>query len=144
TPDSVVDSLARLYRRGRRRMDVASQSGEDVDFHAWRKSTKDLWYAVRLFEPAWPAPLGALAEELHTLSQLLGDDHDLVILRDGLAAAGGDEPALTPRVETAIRRRQRALRTEALTAGNRLWAEKPRDFAARILVYWQNWRSAAS
>src|SRR6185503_4258035 len=143
TPDSVVDSLARLYRRGRRRMDVASQSGEDVDFHAWRKSTKDLWYAVRLFEPSWLGPLGALAEELHALSQLLGDDHDLVILRDGLAAAGGDPPALTPRVQSAIAKRQRALRSEALAAGERLWAEKPRDFAARIVAYWQNWRSGA-
>ena len=72
------------------------------DFHAWRKATKDLWYAVRLFEPAWPGPLDALAAELHALSQLLGDEHDLTVLRGALGDAGGDPPLLTPRLERAI------------------------------------------
>ena len=142
TPDSVAESLARLYRRGRRRMEAAATSGDDTDFHAWRKSTKDLWYATRLFAPAWPGPLDSLAEELHAVSQLLGDDHDLTILRAALVTAGEDPPALTPRIERAITRRQRTLRAEALIAGKRLWAEKPRDFAARIVTYWQSWRSA--
>jgi CHAD domain-containing protein len=144
TPDAVAASLARLYRRGRQRMAAAADSGDDADFHAWRKSTKDLWYAVRLFAPAWPGPLGAHAEELHALSRLLGDEHDLTVLRAALIAAAEDPPALTPRLERAIGRRQRTLRSEALVAGRRLWAEKPRDFAARIVSYWQSWRNAPS
>ncbi|HEV8242277.1 MAG TPA: CHAD domain-containing protein [Thermoanaerobaculia bacterium] len=143
TPESVTESLARVYRRGKRRMKAAYANGEAADFHAWRKSTKDLWYAVRLFEPAWPGPLGTLAAAIHELSQLLGDEHDLTVLRDALAAAGGDPPLLTPRLQRAIARRQRRLRERAREAGNRLWAEKPRTFARRILDYWQGWHRTA-
>ena len=141
-PDAVAASLARLYRRGKRRMETAFASGEATDFHAWRKSTKDLWYAVRLFEPAWSGLLGSLAGELHELSQVLGDEHDLSVLRDALADVGGDPPLLTARLQRAIARRQRRLRERAREAGDRLWAEKPRAFAGRILDYWQAWHRA--
>src|ERR1051325_6118849 len=87
TPESVAGSLARIYRRGKRRMETAFASDAAPDFHAWRKSTKDLWYAVRLFEPAWPGPLGTLATEIHELSQILGDEHDLTVLHEALANA---------------------------------------------------------
>ena len=143
TPESVAESLARIYRRGKRRMEAAFASDAAPDFHAWRKSTKDLWYAVRLFEPAWPDPLGILAGEIHELSQLLGGEHDLTVLRDALANAGGDPPLLTARIDRAIARRQRRLRERAHEAGDRLWAEKPRAFAYRILDYWQAWHRAA-
>ncbi|HXT19610.1 MAG TPA: CHAD domain-containing protein [Thermoanaerobaculia bacterium] len=143
TPDTVAASLARIYRRGKRRMEEAAASDDAVDYHAWRKSAKDLWYAVRLFEPAWPGPLGTLAAELHELSQTLGEEHDLTVLRSGLSDAGGDPPLLTARLERAIARRQRRLRQRAREAGERIWAEKPRAFAERILGYWQGWHRAA-
>lgn len=143
TPESVAGSLARIYRRGKRRMQAAYASDAAPDFHAWRKSTKDLWYAVRLFEPAWPGPLGTLATEIHGLSQILGDEHDLTVLHDALADAGGDPPLLTARIERAIARRQRRLRERAHDAGDRVWAEKPRAFAERILDYWRGWHHAA-
>jgi hypothetical protein len=45
---------------------------------------KDLWYQERLLKPAWPAALGAQADEAHALSDLLGDDHDLAVLGEHL------------------------------------------------------------
>ncbi len=124
-------------------MEAALDSDAAADYHAWRKSTKDLWYAVRLFEPAWPGPLGTLAEEVHELSDVLGDEHDLTVLRQALADAGGNPPLLTPRLDRAIARRQRRLRERAHEAGERLWAEKPRAFAKRVLGYWQGWHRMA-
>jgi CHAD domain-containing protein len=143
TPESVADSLARIYRSGDRRMEAALDSDAAADYHAWRKATKDLWYAVRLFEPAWPGPLGILAGEVHELSDVLGEEHDLTVLREALADAGGNPPLLTPRLDRAIARRQGRLREHARAAGERLWAEKPRAFANRVLGYWQGWHRLA-
>jgi CHAD domain-containing protein len=132
--DAVEGALARLYRRGRRAMRAARTSGGEDDYHRWRHDAKDLWYAVRLFEAAWPGPLAALAEELRSLSLLLGEEHDLTVLRTTLAAT--EPPLLTSRLARAIARRQRRLRQEAQGAGERLWAERPQAFAARIRTYW--------
>src|ERR1044072_7989196 len=92
TAPSVAASLARIYRRGKQRMDAAVASDDATGYHAWRKSTKDLWYAVRLFEPAWPGPLGILAGEVHELSQVLGEEHDLTVLRAPLKDAAAPRP----------------------------------------------------
>lgn len=139
---TVAQALERSYRRGRRAMRASAETGHDDDYHRWRQETKDLWYAVRLFEGAWPGPLGALAGELHALSQVLGEDHDLAVLR---ALIGASDPSLlTPRLARAIGRRQKNLRTRAHAAGARLWAEKPGDFAGRILGYWESWRERGS
>jgi CHAD domain-containing protein len=146
-PEVVASALARIHRRGRDAMQTAYATGHDEAFHDWRHQTKDLWYAVRLFEGAWPGPLGALATELQSLSQCLGEEHDLTVLRAGLAPATdapAEEPSLlTPRVDRAIERRRHELRLEARDAGARLWAESPRDFAKRILGYWSQWHERA-
>ena len=36
--------------------------------------------------------------------------------------------------------RRRALQTEALAIGRRVYAEKPTDFARRVHSYWKAWR----
>ncbi len=141
-PDVVAAALARVYRRGRRAMRAAGASGREEDYHRWRHETKDLWYAVRLFQEAWSRPLGALADELQDLSQLLGDEHDLTVLRATLADSAPSP--LTPRVERAVARRQQRLRQRAHAAGERVWAERPRAFAARILGYWAKRHRAAT
>jgi CHAD domain-containing protein len=147
SPEMVASALARVHRRGRDAMQAAYATGHDEAFHDWRHQTKDLWYAVRLFEGAWPGPLGALAGELQSLSQCLGEEHDLTVLRTGLAPAAdapADAPALlTPRVDRAIERRRHQLRVDAHDAGARLWAESPRDFAKRVLAYWARWHERA-
>jgi len=137
--ETVAAALARIHRRGRDAMLAARASDSEEDHHRWRHEAKDLWYAVRLFEPAWPGPLAALAEELRVVSQTLGEEHDLTVLRETLAAEGGDPPLLTPRIARAIARRQAQLRADAHDLGERLWAERPRAFAARLLRYWRRW-----
>jgi CHAD domain-containing protein len=136
---NVAAALARIHRRGGDAMRAARESGSEEDHHRWRHEAKDLWYAVRLFEPTWAGPLGVLADELRVVSQLLGDEHDLSVLRATLATSGGDPPLLTPRIARAIDRRQRKLRSQAYDLGERLWAERPRAFAARLTSYWQAW-----
>jgi CHAD domain-containing protein len=133
--DDLVAGAARAYGRGRDALAAARDDPTDERMHAWRKRVKDLWYHQRLLAPAWPPVLGAQAEEAHALSELLGDDHDLALLRarieHGTAlgpAAGADAGELLALVDA----RREQLRTQAWPLGERLYAERPKAFARRL------------
>ena len=66
------------------RRTIADPSAENV--HEWRKRAKDIWYQLRIVRRAWPALLGETAGQAHVLADLLGDHHDLAMLREDLAA----------------------------------------------------------
>ncbi len=127
--------LARTYRGGRRAMKAAEKDRGEGDFHEWRKRAKDLWYELRLLSGAWSGPLEATAEEAHKLTELLGDHHDLAVLREDLRERnlGGDETAA---LEAAIGRRQEELAAAAFPLGRRLYAERPKGFSRRMRRYW--------
>lgn len=42
---------------------------------------------VKMFSLLWPAPLNVLEYELHQLTDYLGDDHDLFVLRQAITRA---------------------------------------------------------
>jgi CHAD domain-containing protein len=131
--------LRRTYRRGRRAMGLAAKHSGEADFHAWRKRAKDLWYALRILEQAWPRPLGATADEAHRLSEALGDHHDLALLRADLGRRRlGEEETRT--LARAIDGRQQQLASEALDLGRRLYVEKPKALTRRLRDYWRAWR----
>jgi CHAD domain-containing protein len=133
--------LRRIHQRGRRAMDAALESGRDEAWHEWRKRVKDLWYQLRIVRNAWPEVLDETADQAHELSDLLGDHHDLAVLRDDalerreLLADGELE-----RVLAAISERQDELADKAISLGHRIYAEKPKAFVRRLQSYWQAWR----
>jgi CHAD domain-containing protein len=132
--------LERSYRRGRRAMRKAAGRGSPERMHAWRKRAKDLWYQERLLTAvAGPAVRGQ-AKDLHRLSDLLGDDHDLAVLRRRLAnplpvAADVDG------VVGLIDHRRAELEGEAFSLGARIYAEKPRTFVRRMRSAWRAGRA---
>lgn len=134
---TIAPALARTYRRGRKTM-KAARSGSEDEIHEWRKRAKDLWYELRLLREAWPAPIEAAAEEAHRLSELLGNHHDLAVLREDVGERNLGEGE-TATLEAAIDRRQKELAGEALALGRCLYAERPRDFERRLRRYWQAW-----
>lgn len=138
-------SLRRVYRCGRRAFVAAyaAESGAHA-FHEWRKWVKYLWYEIEIMQDLWPALLLPLADELHTLSGYLGDDHDLVELRqvalhDPSMASVADVPLLLD----LIARRRAELQTAAHPLGQRIFAERPRIFVQRLATYWQAWQMDA-
>jgi len=136
---AVDAAVVRTYRRGRRAMEAAMKGNAEAGFHEWRKRAKDLWYELRLFGNAWPGPLEATAEEAHRLTDVLGDHHDLAVLREDLRERNlGEEE--TVELEAAISHRQAELAVKASTLGHRLYAERPRDFSHRLRRYWEAWR----
>lgn len=132
--DLVDPGLRRTYRGGRRAMKAAKENRGEADFHEWRKRAKDLWYELRLFGDVWPGPLAATADEAHKLTELLGDHHDLALLRDLRERNLGEEE--TAALEAAIDLRQEQLAAAAFPLGRRLYAEPPKAFGARLRRYW--------
>ena len=136
--DVVGPGLRRAYSRGRKRFAEAVSEPTDERLHEWRKRAKDLWYQLRLLRPAWRPVLKPLADQAHELSDLLGDDHDLVVLTERLDDFG---VALTQEqrdyLAGLIERRRAELQREAFALGQRLYAERPKAFARRIAAYWE-------
>lgn len=89
---ALAAGLRRGHRRARRAHAVALLRPEPELLHEWRKRTKDLWYAAQILEVGDPRRLKPFARRAHDLSELLGDDHDLVVLEQRLEAAGTEFP----------------------------------------------------
>jgi CHAD domain-containing protein len=129
--------LVRSYRQGRRKMrrTLAEPTTENV--HEWRKRVKDLWYQLRIVRNVWPSLIGETADRAHELADLLGDHHDLAVLKEDLARR---EELDRGQFETLIDRRQAELLEQALELGSRLYVEKPKAFNRRLKAYWKIWR----
>jgi CHAD domain-containing protein len=132
--DSVSAGLERLYRRGRREHRDARRDPEAEALHEWRKSVKYLRHAAEVLEPLRPKRLAEVAARARRLGDVLGDDHDLAVLRD-LALAGADEGQLAPLLE-AIDARRAALVQEALALGAKLYKHRPGRFVRAAQRGW--------
>lgn len=138
--------LVRTYRRGRAGFERARREPEMANLHDWRKRTKDLWYHLRMLEGLSPGIVGGQAGEAHALADLLGDDHDLAVLRRTLETHAGELAVDLDAVFGLVDHRREQLQAEAMIAGERLYAERPKAFAVRLHRYWkasQKWRRAA-
>jgi CHAD domain-containing protein len=134
----VYEGFAESYRRGRRALRAVLAAATAENLHEWRKQIKYHRYQVRLFQDAWPGLLEAHYEELKRLSDLLGDDHDLVVLEQSLSTAHAPEleTAALDEVEQLIHRRRCELQAEAIPLGRLLFAEKPKQLTHRFMQYW--------
>jgi CHAD domain-containing protein len=130
--------LKRAYSRTRKSYRQAHRHPNDETLHEFRKRSKDLWYHLRLVRRAWPAVIEATAGEAQDLSDLLGDDHDLVVFTEYLDEA--DTPLTSEqrsRILRLIAVRREELQEKAFAHGERLLAEKPKRFTGRIGRYWE-------
>jgi CHAD domain-containing protein len=139
---SLQPGLMWTYRRGRGAYRLAQREPTLENLHEWRKRVKDLWYQLRLLGSICGPAAEGQAEEAHRLSDLLGDDHDLGVLRNavvGMDGTAADVDGLLAMLD--YRRRQ--LQSEALHVGQRLYAEKPGAFRRRMRRSWEAGRSQA-
>jgi CHAD domain-containing protein len=136
--DLFAPNIKRTYGRGRREMERVRAKRRAEDVHQWRKRVKDLWYQLRIAREMWPALLGETADQAHELADLLGDHHDLTVLREDLMAR--EELSGKKALVTAVEQRQDELLVGALDIGARLYAEKPKALLRRFSAYWESWR----
>ena len=135
---SVAKGLRQSYRGGRKALAKAFASGSAEDFHEWRKALQHHWRHMQLLTPCWPSELSARVEISRSLSQILGDDHDIAMLQHLISAPTMSfaSPDVTASFLKQCRSRQRALRRDAKMLGERLFAERSQPFAERIEAYW--------
>jgi len=123
----------RGYRRARREMANAVAEPEDVQFHTWRRRVKDHWYHMRLIEGLNGRASGRV-RRLEQLQTRLGDDHNLVVLRDAVLKTPsrfGDKRAVAI-ILGCIAKYQTTLRRRALKEGRRLFSPKPSEFRKQL------------
>jgi CHAD domain-containing protein len=136
---ALADGLRRCYRTTRRSFRHAYATERAEDLHDWRKGVQHHWRQMQLLAPCWPSELSARVETARSLSQLLGDDHDLDLLCRLVSTPTMmfGTPEETAAFVKRCRKRSKALRKEALVKGERLFVERSRPFSERIEAYWQ-------
>jgi CHAD domain-containing protein len=133
-----VRGLRRTYSAGRQAMRSAAREGEPSSFHEWRKRAKDLRHQLEFLSPIWPGVLPALADDLHGLTDLLGQANDMELLVQKLETMPPTDPdeLLGGPVAQKLAEWKCELRGEALRAGARLYSDKPRIMLARMEACW--------
>lgn len=140
--ERVVADHRRTYRRARAGLHGAKELGTATAFHEWRKAAKAYYYQCRLLRAAWQPAMKEVCVSVKTLASLLGDEHDLTVLRNELrrlrtkSRLGVSEELFAATVELVARRREE-LRREAIPLGERIFCERPRALAARMAEWWR-------
>lgn len=136
---AVAPGLRRVYARGRRRIRAAGEQPTPERLHDARKRVKDLWHAAELLRAAHPKRMKRLARDAHRLSSVLGDHHDLSVLRAYVEANPqlfSDMGARTALLDVLDRRRD-TLQRRALKRGRRLYEQAPKPFARDVEGGWR-------
>lgn len=140
---AIQDGLKQTYKEGQTAMKLAMKETTVENLHEWRKVEKYHWYHVRILEPIWKPMLKARIKQLENLSDLLGEDHDLAMLRLELekhqTGTGSDLNAAIGEVMPLIDKRQADFRRRAFRSGQRVYAESPGEMVDRLKDYWKVW-----
>jgi CHAD domain-containing protein len=117
---ALESGLLRSYRQGQKAFARAQHQPSLEDLHAWRKRVKDLWYQNRLLAPICGPAVRGQAKDAHRLADLLGDDHDLGVLRKTLTHDHLDVAVDLDAVVRLVDHRRAELQIEALHIGERV------------------------
>jgi CHAD domain-containing protein len=150
--DLFAHGLAKSYRRARRRYRNAYHlegierglQKDDADahhFHEWRKRVKYHRYHCAILQPMWREVVGARRDKCHDLTDLIGDDHDLVVLRRAIEDERGffEErvgDSKLDRLMAAMTARSNELRRKSYYVGAALFTETDEALVERFRGYW--------
>lgn len=138
----IAAGFGQTLRAARQARRLAQAEPTVEHLHDWRKHVKYHNYHLNLLTPVWPDMVGVYAGAANDLQELLGDDHDLAVLRQQLLALGGHvDPAPVRIMTSLIDWRREAFLRKIHRLGDRLFAEKPGRFIARIERHWDVWRA---
>ena len=125
--------VERVYEAGRDAAAAARLEPTVEHLHEWRKQAKYLWHQLQFLGPFRRQGLGRLERQVRALSDRLGEDHDLAVLRQRLARAPVKMArAARDGMTRAIDRRRCALQAKAWVLGAKVYRERPGEFRDRI------------
>jgi len=131
--------LHRMYQAGHRALSASCTEPSVENLHEWRKHAKYLWHGIQLLEPAWTGDEKELGDQVHNLTRLLGENHDLAVLRQMLGAdplAYGGHGVLE-NLFSLIKRRRENLEQQAFVLGRSIYADTPTVFTKRMGRSWK-------
>ena len=133
---TLAPGLEANFRQAREAM-LAAQSRPTVNrYLKWRGFVKNHWFHVRLLESHCGHRLAADERRLEALDGVLGEYHNLALLREVLVHHGYVSRAETARCLRAISGYQRLLRQHAQPLGATIYRETPRGFVRRVKHLW--------
>jgi len=138
--------LRRTYRRGVRALRAARRDPSAENLHEFRKRVNDLRHASEVLCEARPKRLHKVAERAHEVGDLLGDNHDLYVLREYVLAhpqCFADEDAKQALLDV-IDTRAALLCKRALKRGKRLYELSPKGFVRWVERGWNARAGGAS
>jgi len=126
--DVVAKGVKKTYGRGRDAVGDLMGEPDEARVHELRKRTKYHRYHCRLSRDLWPAEMNVRRKEADRLGELLGDHHDLTVLRGVLAdeAERFNDADRVASVDELAQRRQAEMLIEARPMAMRLFAMKPK------------------
>jgi len=146
---AIEPGLRKVYRQGRKAMREACRKPLPENFHEWRKRVKDHWYHFRLLEDINSTFVKTRVDDLKKLETWLGDDHNLVVLRENIQR-DRDSFGHAKQVReflNIVDKHGDELRDKALALGESLYGLKPRQLLKEIAgahARWPEKREAAA
>lgn len=134
--------LTKTHERVRESLAVARQAPDSNTLHELRKQAKYHWYQTRLLRGCWPAMFDSYEQALNVLCELIGEDHNLAILRNTLSEAS-DRSACESLI-TMIGNRHTAMKGTVLQQSEVIFGKSNSQFASRIRPSWKLWRTRKS
>ena len=134
------------YKQARKALAKATANPTAENFHAFRTKAKTLWYQLRILRPINPVVLKTLSDDLRSLGDLLGRAHDLSFLGERLRKEHGKSEWQREghKLLAVIEVSQSDLQRGAAELAEHFFAERPRDFAARVTSWLEGWEGKSS
>jgi CHAD domain-containing protein len=129
--DAARTGLRRTYERARRAFQAARRDGSVERWHECRKQMKYVSHQLDLLAEAGFAGMAAWRRRAHRLTALLGEDHDLALLRQRMSAFPGAQAI--EGIARALDERRGRLQHKALRLGATLLQRGSREFSRRAL-----------
>ncbi len=140
--DAIASGLAGEYELARKGLLDTQLHLSTATLHEWRKHVKYHWHHCCLLRGVWPRALAARGEEAYRLSEWLGNDHDLSVLKefvDEHAAELGSSQMLAT-FQSLLGHQRQQLQASSWSLGRRLFVDSQEVFQQRYRAYWEVWR----
>jgi hypothetical protein len=124
-------ALRRTYGKARRAFHAACRDGSIECWHECRKQLKYVIHQLDLLSDAGFVGMGAWRRRAYRLTALLGEDHDLALLRQRMRVSR--EAQAIEGVGEALDERGERLQREAVRLGTTLFRRGSREFSGRTL-----------
>lgn len=137
--ETLAEGRSRNHRKARATLESCHHGGHPEAFHDLRKCAQATVFQAGFLAAAWPFAFAAEAAEAKTLTDILGQEHDIEVLNILLHSEPHLFGALADRDRLAhlLSERRGALRHDAMTIAERLYAGTGKEEARRLAALWK-------